>query len=110
MVSRAILRHARLSPRKARLVADLIRGKKTSEAKSILDYTPKKSAKVIGKVLASAVSNASIKEDIDQDNLYVKSIFVDGGPVWKRFMPRAMGRASRIIKKTSHITIILDEK
>ncbi len=110
MISRAILRHIKVSPRKARNVADLVRGKKTEEARNILKFTPKKPAKIIGKLLNSAISNAEGKKDVDMDNLYISKIMVDGGPTWKRFMPRAMGRASRILKRTSHITIILDEK
>ena len=110
MVAKATLRYARISPRKARLVADLIRGKKADEAKSILTFTPKKAARLMNKLLQSCVANAQHKPEVDEDNLYVKSVYVDGGPVWKRFMPRAMGRATRILKRTSHITIILDER
>ena len=110
MVSKAILRHSRVSPRKTRHLADLIRGKKASDATSILNFIPQKPARILKKLLDSAVANASIKKEIDPENLYVKTVLVDGGPTQKRFMPRAMGRANKIIKRTSHITIILDEK
>mgnify|MGYP001045092542 CR=1 FL=1 len=73
-------------------------------------FTPNKSAKILKKLLDSAVANASTKKDVDQDNLFVKTILVDGGPVLKRFMSRSMGRAERISRRTSHLTIILDEK
>jgi len=102
-------RHIRISPFKARLVADLVRGKPVEQALQILSFTPKAAAPLIKKVLNSAVANAENKGDIDVDTLYVKTILVDGGPVWKRFQPRAMGRATPIKKRTSHITIVLEE-
>jgi large subunit ribosomal protein L22 len=102
-------RYIRISPRKARLVADLIRGKSAEQASQLLSYLPKSAAPLIRKVLLSAIANAENKGDIDIDTLYVKKIFVDQGPMQKRFMPRAMGRATSIHKKTSHITIVLDE-
>ncbi len=102
-------RHIRMSPRKGRLVADLIRGKPVEKALQILSFTPKGAGRILKKVLDAAVANAENKGDIDVDTLYVKTIFVDQGPVWKRYRPRAMGRATLIRKKTSHITIILDE-
>lgn len=102
-------RYIRISPRKARLVADLIRGKSAEKASQLLSFTPKSAAPLIRKVLLSAIANAENKGDIDIDTLYVKKILVDQGPTQKRFMPRAMGRATSIHKKTSHITIVLDE-
>lgn len=105
----ARLRFVRVGPRKARLVADLIRGKGSGEAVNILRFTKKAAAKIVGKVLKSAIANATQKK-IDVDRLYVKKITVDEGPMMKRFMPRALGRATMIRKKTSHIQIILDEK
>lgn len=111
MPARAILRYARISPRKARVVADLIRGKDVDEAFSILKFTPKKAARIIEKLLKSAVSNAEASPDIvDVDSLYVKTIYVNQGPVLKRIRPRAMGRAYLIRKRTSHIYIELDER
>ena len=102
-------RYMRIAPRKARLVADLIRGKSAEQASQILRFTQKRAAPIIKKVLDAAIANAENKGDIDVDTLYVKTIFIDQGPTWKRYRPRAMGRATQIQKKTSHITIVLDE-
>jgi len=109
MEVKAKLRFTRIAPRKARLVADLIRGKRSEDALSILSFTPKAAARIIIKLLRSAIANADQKK-IDVDRLYVKTIMVDQGPTMKRFMPRAMGRATTIRKRTSHITIVLDER
>jgi large subunit ribosomal protein L22 len=109
MEVKAKLRFTRIAPRKARLVADLIRNKGSGEALSILTFTPKAAARIIIKLLRSAVANATQKK-IDVDRLYVKTIMVDQGPTMKRFMPRALGRATTIRKRTSHITIVLDER
>jgi large subunit ribosomal protein L22 len=109
MEVRARLRFARLGPRKARLVADLIRGKRSEEALNVLSFTKKAAAKIILKLLKSAVANATQKKNIDVDRLFIKKITVDQGPTMKRFQPRALGRATMIRKRTSHITIILDE-
>ena len=106
---KAKLRFTRIATRKARLVADLIRGKRSEEALNILTFTPKAAARMIIKLLKSAIANATQKK-IDVDRLYVKTIVVDQGPTMKRFMPRAMGRATLIRKRTSHITIVLDER
>lgn len=102
-------KYMRITPRKARLVIDLIRGKNVAHALGILEFTPRAASKVVTDLLKSAVANASQKEGIDVDSLMVKSIFVDQGPSLKRFMPRAMGRASEIKKRTSHITVVLEE-
>jgi large subunit ribosomal protein L22 len=110
MEVRAKLRFVRVSPRKARLVADLIRGKGSEEAMNILTFTKKAAAKILIKLLKSAIANATQKKTIDIDRLYVKKIAVDQGPTMKRFQPRAMGRATMIRKRSSHITIILDEE
>ena len=91
------------------LVADLIRGKKSEEALNLLTFTPKAAAKIVVKLLKSAIANATQKK-IDVDRLYVKTVTVDQGPTMKRFMPRAQGRATSIRKRTSHITIVLDER
>ncbi len=110
MESNAKLSFARLSPRKTRLVVDMVRGKEIQAALNILRFTPQPSARLVAKLLSSAVANAEQKGVSDVDRLYVKSIFVDGGTVLKRFVPRAMGRASKIRKPTSHITVVLAEK
>lgn len=110
MEARAITRFVRLSPRKARLVADQVRGKPVEEALNILKFVPKRSAAVVAKTLRSAVANAEATQSVDVDRLYVKRITVDEGGMWKRFMPRAMGRATRIRKRLSHITVVVDEK
>ncbi len=110
MEARAVAKYIRISPYKARLVVDLIRGKPVSEALSILTFTPKKAAKLVKKVLESAIANAEHNYQMDPDRLYVKRAFVDEGPRLKRIWPRAFGRASRILKRTSHITIVVEEK
>ena len=102
-------KYARITPRKARLVVDLLRGKKVDHALAILDFTPRAASKVVINLLKSAVANASQKEGMDVNTLMVKSVCVDGGPSLKRFMPRAMGKASQIKKRTSHITVVLEE-
>lgn len=110
MEAQAKLRNVRLSPRKARLVVDMIRGKDIQDALDILRFAPQKSAPIVTKLLKSAVANAEQRGASDVDRLFVKSIMVDQGPVLKRFLPRAQGRASRIRKPTSHITVVLNEK
>ncbi|HDH97329.1 MAG TPA: 50S ribosomal protein L22 [Proteobacteria bacterium] len=109
-VARATAKYIRISPHKCRGVADLIRGKSVSEAFAILSYSPKKAAGLISKVLQSAVSNAEQDPSVDVDKLYVKNIFIDDGPTWKRWDTRARGRATRILKRTSHITVVLDQR
>ncbi|MDK2955107.1 MAG: large subunit ribosomal protein [Desulfovibrionales bacterium] len=109
MEARATAKFMRIGPRKVRLVADNIKGKPVEEALNILRFTPKKAAKMLRKVLFSAVSNAEQLPSIDVDTLYVREIQVNEGPTWKRIMPRAMGRAYRIRKRTSHITVVVDE-
>lgn len=110
MEAKAIARYVRISPRKARLVVDQIRGKNAGEALSILKLIPNRPAKPIYKVLHAAVANAENNFDMNRDKLYVARAFVDQGPVLKRYRPRARGAASRIRKPTSHITIILQER
>jgi large subunit ribosomal protein L22 len=110
MEASAKLSSVRLSPRKTRLVVDMVRGKQIQDALNILRFSPQPSAKLISKLLGSAVANAEQKGAADVDRLYVKTIFVDGGAVMKRFLPRAMGRASKIRKPTSHISVVLAEK
>lgn len=103
-------RYVRVSPRKARLVTELVKGKKVQEALNILAFTKKASAKTLTKLINSAVANAQQNNQMDVDTLMVKRISVDGGPTLKRYLPRAMGRATKISKRTSHITVVLDEK
>lgn len=103
------LRHARIAPRKARLVADLIRGMPVEEALARLRFTPKKAAGIIEKVLQSALASASQSAGVDEDRLFISTIRVDEGPIAKRWRPRAMGRATRIRKRTSHIFVALEE-
>ena len=105
----ATLRFARITPQKLRLVANLAKGLPVERANYQLQFSQKKGGKVLGKLLNSAVANAREKGGIDIDNLYVKNILVDDGPIMKRFMPLAMGRATQILKRTSHVTLILDE-
>ncbi len=102
-------RYARISAQKARLVADLIRGKRVDEALNTLTFSPKKGARIIKKVLESAIANAEHNAGADIDALRVVSIQVNEGPSMKRIMPRAKGRANRILKRTSHITLTVAE-
>ena len=111
MAVKSIGRYVRVSPRKARLVIDMIRGRYVQEALDILKDSPKKVAETIEGIVRVAVSNAENNEGVENvDSLYIKEAYVDQGPTMKRFRPRAMGRATRIRKRTSHITVILDEK
>ncbi len=107
IVARA--RMIRISPRKVRIVGDVIKKKNINDAMGMLMYMPQKSAFILKKLLDSAVANAKQKKYVDVDNLFVKNVIVDGGPVLKRFLPRAMGRATKVRKRSSHITMILDE-
>ena len=110
MEAKAVARFIRISPQKARLVADTVKGQTVESALNVLRFMPKKGARILRKVMESALANASQNEAIDVDTLYVKNIYVDGGPSQKRIRPRAMGRATRIIKRTSHITVVLEEQ
>lgn len=110
MEARAVSRHVRIAAQKVRLVVDLIRGKNVEQALNILDYTPKRAAKVVAKTVRSVVANAQNTQSVDVDRLFVKRVFVDGGPTWKRFTPRAQGRATPIRKRTCHITVVVDER
>lgn len=110
MESRAIARYIRVSPLKARQVADLVRGKDIKEALGILRYTNKKSAPLINKVVNSAVANAEHNFDMDSDALYISEIMIDEGPTLKRMLPRAYGRADVKRHRTSHITVVLKER
>ena len=110
MAAKASIKYTRMSPQKARLVVDLIRGKKVEDALNILSLTPKASARIVEKLLKSAVANSSQDSNVDVDTLYVDTIYVNQGTTLKRFRARAMGRAGKIQKKTSHITVVLKEK
>ena len=105
----ARLRFARISPQKGRLVADQIRGLPVGKALEILTFSPKKGAELMKKVLESAIANAEHNEGADVDELSVKTVFVDQGPTMKRISPRAQGRANRILKRTSHITVAVGD-
>lgn len=108
----AIAKHnfARISPQKARLVADQIRGKSVDQALELLTFSNKKAAELVKKVLESAIANAEHNEGADIDDLRVAKIFVDEGPVMKRIMPRAKGRADRILNRSSHITVVVADR
>lgn len=110
MEARAIARYVRVSPRKARLVVDLIRGKSVEEAAAILKFTPRAAAEIVEKVLMSATANAEKNLKIKRDDLYIASAFVDEGPTLKRVRPRAQGRAFRINKRTSHVTVVVKQR
>ena len=109
MEVRAAAKYIRISPRKIRLIMDQIRGKKIEEAVNLLSFSSQKGAFILRKLINSAVANANENYDIDVDTLYIKRVFADEGPTLKRFRPRAMGRATSIRKRTSHLTVILDE-
>jgi large subunit ribosomal protein L22 len=110
MESKARLSYARLSPQKTRLVVDMVRGKAVQEAINILKFSPQKAAAIVSTLVTSAVANAEQKGVSDLDRLFIKEIMVDQGPVLKRFLPRAQGRATKIRKPTSHILVVLAEK
>jgi large subunit ribosomal protein L22 len=110
METRAVTRFVRLSPRKVRLVVDQIRGKGVEEALNTLKFVPKRAAELVSKTLRSAVANAESTQSVDVDRLYVKRVEVGEAGMWKRFMPRAMGRATNIRKRLSHITVVVDER
>ena len=110
MEAKAIAKYVRVSPRKARLVAELIKGKDIREAEAILRYTPNKASAIIKKVMLSAAANAENNLDLDRNSLVVKAAIVDQGPSIKRYKPRAMGRADRMVHRTSHVTVVVAER
>ena len=110
MEARAQMKFARISPRKVKIVCDLIRGKDVKIAKAILQNTPKAASELMVKVLDSAVANAENNFGMDPEKLYVSQVFADAGPILKRGMPRAQGRMYRINKRTSHLTVVVAEK
>ena len=109
MEAKAVAKYVRIAPRKVRVVMNLIRGKNIAEAFAILKFTPKAGSEVLTKVLKSAVANAENNFDMDSDRLYIKTAFVDEGPTLKHIHPRSRGQAFKILKRTSHITVIVDE-
>jgi len=110
MEAKAVARHIRIAPRKVRQVIDLIRGKDVGEAEAILQFVPNRAAKPVYKLLRSAVANAEQNHQMDTGSLYISAAYVDEGPILKRFRPRAHGRADRIDKRLSHITVVLKER
>ena len=106
---RAVAQYVRVSPRKAQIVVDLIRGKKVDDALAILMYTPKSAAPVVEKILNSAIANAENNLEMDRGSLYVAEVYANQGPTLKRYWARSHGRADMIKKRTSHITIVLDQ-
>lgn len=110
MEARAVARYVRIAPRKVRVVLDLIRNKPVAEAFAILRYTPKAASAIVAKVLKSAVANAENNLELSADRLYVKECYADQGPTLKRYQPHAQGRAFQILKRTSHITVVVGEK
>lgn len=110
MEAKAVARYVRVTPSKVRLIADLIRDKNVGQALSILKFTPNKGARVLEKVLSSAIANAEHNYDMDVNDLYVAKTYIDEGPTLKRWRAKAMGRVGRIRKRTSHITVVLQER
>ncbi|MBI4830505.1 MAG: 50S ribosomal protein L22 [Candidatus Lindowbacteria bacterium] len=110
MIAKAKGRFIRIAPRKARLVVDLVRGRYADEALGLLRFTRKGATKTVERLIKSALSNAEQRSDVNVDNLYISKATVDGGPALKRFRPAPMGRALRVLKRTCHITIELDER
>lgn len=110
METQAKSRYLLVTPRKARLVIDMIRGRSVEQALGILEFATKRAARMIAKTVKSAVANAENAQSVDVDKLYIARAYVDEGPTLKRFMPRAHGRATPIMKRTSHVTIVVDER
>ena len=110
MEAKAIARHIRIAPRKIRIVIDLIRGKSIGDAYAILKYTPKIGSEILLKVLESAVANAEHNCDMNSDKLYVAAAYVDQGPTLKRIHPRSRGQAFKILKRSSHVTVVVQER
>jgi len=110
MEAKATLNNVRISPRKVQIVLDLIRNQSTEKALATLRLTPKAASPILEKLLKSAIANADNNHSMNKNNLYVSECYVTPGPIMKRIMPRAQGRAYRILKRTSHITIVVAEK
>jgi len=110
MEIRAAARYIRISPRKVRVIMGQVRGKKVEEALNVLSFAPQRGSRILKKLINSAVANAQENAGMDVDSLYIAKIYADEGPTLKRWRPRALGRATRIRKRTSHLTVVLDEK
>jgi large subunit ribosomal protein L22 len=110
MEAKAIAKYVRISPRKVNVVLSLIRGKSVQEALAILKFTPKAASEVVTKVVKSAAANAENNHEMNPDNLYIAETYADQGPTLKRFQPHAQGRAFRINKRTSHVTVVVKER
>ena len=110
MEAKAYLKYARISPRKVKIVLDLIRGKDAEQALAILQFTPKAASPVIYKVLSSAIANAVNNQDMDRSQLYVAECYANPGPTLKRYVARSRGSASPMLKRTCHISVVLDQK
>ncbi len=110
METRAVAKFVRISPRKIRLVMDQVRGKQVGEALNMLSFAPQRGARILKKLVNSAIANAEQNTNVDVDSLYVMRVFADEGPTLKRWRPRAQGRATSIRKRTSHLTVVLNEK
>ena len=108
--AKAYLRYVRISPRKVQIVCDLIRGKNVDDAAAILTYTPKAASPVVLKVLNSAIANAVNNQELDRKELYVAEVYANPGPTLKRYVARSRGSASPMLKRTSHISVVLDQK
>jgi len=110
METSAAAKFVRISPRKIRLIMDQVRGKRVEEALNMLSFAPQKGARILKKLINSAVANAEQNSGVDVDALFVKRVYADEGPTLKRFRPRAQGRATKIRKRSSHLTVVLDEE
>ena len=110
MEAKAHLRYARIAPRKVQIVLDLIRNQPADKAIAILKHTPKAASEILEKLLKSSIANAENNHNMDKESLYVAECFVSPGPILKRIRPRAQGRAFRVLKRTSHITLVLKDK
>jgi large subunit ribosomal protein L22 len=110
METRAVAKFVRISPRKIRLVMDQVRGKQVGEALNMLSFAPQRGARILKKLVNSAIANAEQNTDVDVDSLYIMRVYADEGPTLKRWRPRAQGRATSIRKRTSHLTVVLNEK
>jgi large subunit ribosomal protein L22 len=110
METRAVAKYVRISPRKIRLVMNQVRGKQVGEALNMLSFTPRRGARILKKLVNSAIANAEQNTGVDVDSLYIMRVYADEGPTLKRWRPRAQGRATPIRKRTSHLTVVLNEK
>lgn len=110
MEAKAVAKHIRISPRKMKPIADMVRGKNANEAVAILKFTPRKGARLLKKVIESAMANAENNHGMDQESLYIAEVYANQGPTMKRWKAGSMGRANPILRRTSHIGVVLKEK